>query len=139
MEKPEKYLKKFAINEQQALGFIVEYEQLNDQIVYMGVPIGDRSNWLSINPLVIQDIPDPAALMEIVVLLTPENKVQLHPDGTQSINITNGMIQPIDWNSNINDLNELFGKFFKAPPIVKPPNSADFKLDNNEDSEDDGA
>ena len=139
MENPEKYLKKFAINEQQALGFIVEYEKLNDQVVYMGIPVSDKSNWLSINPLVIQDIPDPASLMEIVVMLTPQNKVQLHSDGTQSINIANGIIQPVDWNSGLSDVNELFMKFFKSPPTVKPPNSSDFNLDNNDDTEDDGA
>lgn len=138
MENPDKYLKKFAINEQQALGFIVEYEKLNDQIVYMGIPVSDRSNWLSINPLVIQETPDTSSLMEIIMLLTPPNKVIQHSDGTHSINLSSNSIQPIDWNSEINTAKEFFEQFFK-PPTVKPPNADDFKLDNNDDSEDDGA
>lgn len=139
MEKPEKYLRKFAINEQQSLGFIVEYEQLNDQVVYMGIPVSDKSNWLSINPLVIQDAPDPSSLMEIVMMLTPANKVMHHADGTHSISISGAGITPIDWNSDMNQIKGLFDTFFKTPPTFKPPQSSDFEIDNNEDSEDDGA
>lgn len=139
MEKPEKYLRKFAINEQQSLGFIVEYEQLNDQVVYLGIPVSDKSNWLSINPLVIQDVPDPAGLMEIVMLLTPPNKIIHHADGTQSISIGSAGIEPIDWNSDIHQVKSFFDTLFKPPPNIKPPQSSDFEIDNNEDDEDDGA
>ena len=145
MDKPEKYINKFAVNEQQSLGFIMEFEQLNDQIVYLGVPVGkEKSNWVSINPLVIMEEVDPSALVEIVVAIAPPEKIIKNSENPQSISVSNMImpINPIDWDKNahnsLNDMKHLFDSLFK-PPTVKPPEAKDFRIDNNEENEDDGA
>lgn len=146
METPEKYVNKFAVNEQQQLGLIVEYEQLNDQIVYLGIPVSkDASNWVSINPLVLMNEVDVSSLMEIVMLLTPPEKVIKHPDGTHSISVSSVMMPNnplVDWNNSMPDINNIktiFDTIFK-PPSVKPPEAKDFTLDGEDsEPEDDGA
>jgi hypothetical protein len=125
---------KFAVNEQNALGYVVGKEILGDQVVYFGIPVTGSRIWLLIKPITVFDSKiDPTALMEIAMQVSPPKPISAKmEDKSQSSDISITKIMGCD-------LGATPFISFNMPPIdklLKMPESDDFEIDNDDNSGD---
>ncbi len=146
---------KFAVNEQKALGYIVEKQVLGDQVVYSGIPINDSPIWLTIKPIMVFDVKvDPSSLMEIVMQIAPPKPLFLGKNSPESSGVSITKIQGSDINSfpfaafdSIDGMSgeDIFKNIYMSlsDPSKwklnnqKMPESNDFEVDNGDGSDDD--
>lgn len=145
---------KFAVNEQNVLGYVVEKQVLGEQAVYSGIPITDSPIWLTIKPIMVFDCKiDPAALMEIVMQIAPPKPLfpgkGAVPTDSSNISVTKiqGSDLPFVSFDSIDGMNggDIFKNIYMSisDPMKwklknqKPPESNDFEVDNGDSSDDD--
>lgn len=142
---------KFAVNEQNVLGYVVEKQMLGEQTVYSGIPVTDSPIWLTIKPIMVFDAKiDPAALMEIVMQIAPPKPLfpgNSHPAPDISVTKIQGSDLPFISFDSIGGVNgeDIFKNIYKSlsDPTKwkinnqKLPESNDFEVDNDGDDDDD--
>jgi len=146
---------KFAVNEQKALGYVVEKQVLGDQVVYSGIAITDSHIWLTIKPIMVFDVKvDPSSLMEIMMQIAPPKPHFPGKGSSENSGVSVTKIQGSDINSfpfvafdPFHGMNG--GDIFKSIYMSlsdpskwklnnqKMPESNDFEVDNDDDSDDD--
>lgn len=147
---------KFAVNEQNVLGYIIDKQMLGDQAVYSGISITDSPIWLTIKPIMVFDVKvDPSSLMEIVMQIAPPKPLFPGKGLPENSGISVTKIQGSDISSfpfvSFDSIQNMSGEdIFKniymnlSDPSKwklnnqKMPESNDFEVDNGEGSDDDG-
>jgi len=135
------FIGKFAVNEQKALGYIVDKHALGDQIVYTGIPINSKPIWISIKPIMVFDTKiDPSSLIDIIAQIIPFNPTSSKKSGSPEGSFPFVVFDPVEGiNAEYifkNTYMNLLDPFFQAKLGMKNkkmPESKDFKVDNDSD------
>jgi hypothetical protein len=147
-----KVVGRIAINEEGVSGFIVKVKAIGTTKIYVGVELGTGTEWVSLNPAVLNERVGSRATVEMFYVIQDLKKkdlmskvdISISPPLTGGADFTTAM-DPSNWKKisfdedGSGDLKDFLEKFLfpgSPPPSDNLYSENDFKIDNEEEDRD---